>query len=934
MQLCGCRSASVGWLVVSSVPDERQDLVEEGGVAPSSRLAPGSGAALLAIVLLLLSALLTSRWDQQASVEPEVEEPIAAHWPETQPDSAPRVLRGRALRELPVPEDQASSANTTTSARPSMESLADPELAGVFDLLPPWTLAPPPTCRAQAWQDDAPVGSEVSCDAEGRYELSLPAELGGIVHVEVLIPGHLRGVLEVDLASASVELPTLALGPGFSIAGQTLDARGQLLAGVSVQALPRPSIGEPIPWRTISDAQGRFELTTLPYGPINLRAIKTGYALSVVEALAPEDSVLMVLDELIDLEGSVVADPELLARAQVRLEGSSVWPAIEQPLAADGSFVFERLPDGIYGVEVVVPASEPGGPEFASIPLENITPDLRINLALVPAYRVPVRVVDPGRQPVEGARVILGYGSLGMLQKTAQTDAGGRVQIGPVVSGPYVVQADADGFLPPAAVEVEVGPNGFEGEELVLVLIRPARISGIVVDEDDRPVEGAEVLLDSDVAFSVGEGDNRRQLFAVAVGSEDGSLGVTRGDVPDIPLFAEGAIPGVYGVVVTDDEGHFSIDPLLPGSYRIWASHGNHAASGVVSFDLHSGEIRGNLRLQLRSGVPLTGVVRSRNGAPIADVQIDLGDGMILTTDERGVFDAGFRRGSQRLIVRGPGMIPKVVDVELGESPLDVEVELEPAEGRFEGRVVDGNGRPIADVEVELRPLDGLSPSVLTWTDAQGVYEFDALPPGSVEIEFNHRDYVPTQDDASVEEASGLAHEITLETGWSAQVVVRSAVRGDPLADVELRAGHASAVTDREGRATLDRLVGESVEVEVLADGWVGKTVELRDDGSGRVAITIELVEGGSIEGTIDDDIGEPVAGADIDVRSPSGEVLGVTSSDGRGRWRIDGIREGDVIVVAEPPPSLSAVLAPARESSDVIRGQLTKSVRLRFDRR
>jgi protocatechuate 3,4-dioxygenase beta subunit len=889
---------------VSSV---REDLVDGDGGAQSP---PGSGAALLAIVLLMLSALLTSRCDDQTTAHLDTQEATAVQWPETRPDSAPRVLRGLALRELPVEEEQ---AGTHTSSRPSAESLADPELEGMFDSLPPWTLAPPPTCRVQGWQDGEPIGLEVGCDDEGRYALSLPGELAGIVHVEVLIPGHLRGVLEVDLATQAdaqghVELPTLALGPGFTIAGQTLNARGQPLANVSVQALPRPSIGEPIPWRTSSDEQGRFELTSLPYGPINLRAIKPGYALSVVEALSPEDSVLMVLDELIDLEGAVVADAELLARAQVRLEGSSVWPAIEQPLAADGSFVFERLPDGIYGVEVIVPASEPGGQEFASIPLENITPDLHIDLALVPAFRVPVRVVDPGRQPVEGARVILGYGSLGMLQKTAQTDAQGRVQIGPVVPGPYVVQADADGFLPPAAVEVEVGPSGFEGEELVLVLIRPARISGIVVDEDDRPVEGAEVLLDSDVAFSVGEGDNRRQLFAVAVGSSDGSLGVTRGNVPDIPLFAEGAIPGVYGVVVTDDDGHFSIDPLLPGSYRIWASHGMHAASGVVSFDLHSGEIRGNLRLQLRSGVPLTGVVRSANGTPIADVQIDLGDGMILTTDERGVFDAGFRRGAQQLIVRGPGMIPKVVEVELGESPLDIEVELEPAEGRFEGRVVDGNGRPIADVEVELRPLDGLSPSVITWTDARGVYEFEQLAPGPVEIDFNHRDYVPTLDTASVDESSGLTHEITLDAGWSAHVLVRSAVRGDPLADVELHTEHASATTDRRGLATLERLVGDAVEVEVRADGWVGKTVGLRDDGSGRVEVTIELVEGGSIEGTIDDDIGEPVAGADIDVRSPSGEVLGVTSSDGRGRWRIDGIDEACLARLDETPLGVMAV--------------------------
>jgi hypothetical protein len=919
---------------VSSVPDKREDLADLADVADQGKGAEsrlGVGAALVAIVALVLAAILTARCDARMAVQREAEVVAASDGPVVSTDSAPRVLAGRALRELPVPED---SPITNAPSRPSAESLANPELAGMFDLLPPWTLAPPPTCRIQAWQDGGPIGNEVGCDAEGRYELELPDGLGGVVHVEVVIPGHLRGVLEVDLATHTGDLPTLALGPGHTVAGQTLDARGQPLANVSVQALPRPSIGEPIPWRALSDAQGRFEFTSLPYGPINLRAIKTGYALSVVEALSPEDSVLMILDELIDLEGSVVADAELLARAQVRLEGSSVWPAIEQPLAAEGGFVFERLPDGIYGVEVIVPASEPGGPEFASIPLENISPDLHISLALVPAYRVPVRVVSPGGQPVEGARVIMGYGSLGMLQKTAETDAEGRVQIGPVVPGPYVVQADADGFLPPAAVELEVGPNGFEGEELVLVLIRPARISGIVVDEDDRPVEGAEVLLDSDVAFAVGEGDNRRQLFAVAVGSDDGSLGVTRGDVPDIPLFAEGAIPGAYGVVVTDDDGHFSIDPLLPGSYRIWASHGMHAASSVVTFDLHSGEVRGNLRLQLRSGVPLTGVVRTANGEPIANVQVDLGDGMLLTTDERGVFDAGFRRGPQQLILRGPGMIPKVVEVDLGDSALDIEVDLEPAQGRFEGRVLDGNGRPIADVEVELRPLDGLSPSVITWTDARGVYEFEELAPGPVEIDFNHADYVPSSDSADVDESSGLSHEITLETGWRAQILVRSAVRGDPLPDVELRADHASATTDHRGLATLERLVGESVEVEVLADGWVGTTVVVHDDGSKLVTVTIELVEGGSIEGTIDDDIGERVAGADIEVRTPFGEVLGLTSSDGRGRWRIDGLPEGDVIVVAEPPPALSAVLAPTRENSDVIHGQLTKSVRLRFDRR
>src|SRR5690606_1076081 len=373
----------------------------------------------------------------------------------------------------------------------------------------------------------------------------------------------------------------------------------------------------------------------------------------------------------------------------------------------------------------------------------------------------------------------------------------------------------------------------------------------------------AEVWLDSEVAFSVGEEASRRQLFAVAIGASEGSLGVTRGEVPDIPLFADDQSEGSIGSVLTDEHGRFEIDLLLPGTHRIWATHGGHAASAVESFELRSGEIRTGLRLRLREGVPLTGVVRSGNGQPIANVSVDLGDGLVLTTDERGVFDAGHRRGRQTLVLRGAGLIPKQVEVELGNgrgAAVDLEVELEPALGRFEGRVVDGNDQPIADVEVELRPLDGLSASQITWTDARGIYSFDELAPGPVEIGFSHGDYVPGEDRARVDEQAGLRHEIVLDTGWSASVHVRSAIRGDPIADAQLRAEPASkrakqtvsaaARTDAKGLAQLDRLVGDAIAIEASAPGWVTQRVVVRDDGSGRVDLTIELVEGGSISGT------------------------------------------------------------------------------------
>jgi hypothetical protein len=113
----------------------------------------------------------------------------------------------------------------------------------------------------------------------------------------------------------------------------------------------------------------------------------------------------------------------------------------------------------------------------------------------------------------------------------------------------------------------------------------------------------------------------------------------------------------------------------------------------------------------------------------------------------------------------------------------------------------------------------------------------------------------------------------------------------------------------------------------------VPQRLQLREDVSGTVNVTVELLEGGSLSGTIDDDIGEPVSNATIEIRSPQGELLGEAHSNGRGEWQVHGIPAGEVVVRAEPPPALSAVLAPVSVESDVIRGEVTSAVRLRFER-
>ncbi|HEY8377607.1 MAG TPA: carboxypeptidase-like regulatory domain-containing protein, partial [Nannocystis sp.] len=503
--------------------------------------------------------------------------------------------------------------------------------------------------------------------------------------------------------------------------------------------------------------------------PIRLRASGPGLALSVVEAFAPEAGVVIVVDALTELSGAVIGDPAVVARAQVRLEGSSLWPPIVQKVGPDGSFVFPGLTDGVYGLVAQVLAERPGEQEYASIPLENLSPGGHVDVALIAAQRVPVKVVSPDGSPVPRARVTLGYASVGLLQQIAETDEAGEANLGPVVPGPYVVRADADGYLPSESVTVEVGKAAPARQ--VLTLVRPGRISGTVIDDEGRPVPEARILVDADVLYSPGEAMIRARTFTAL--QRGGSLGVTQGTVPPIPLVAEEEMVGTWAE--SDERGDFTLDLLMPGRYRLRAVHGDHAGSATVTVNLSPGERETGVVLTLGRGVPLRGRVLDGNRRPLVGARVELADGSVYTTDSYGMWYAGHRRGRQKLIIRAPGMVPAVVEVHLDEQATEVEQILQPAEGGLEGRVRDGNDRPIAGVRVTLLPDGELSPTEVTWTDARGLFEFSRLVTGPATIELDHPEYAPTSKRIKIGKMSRGSPplELALHRGWALEVVVR-----------------------------------------------------------------------------------------------------------------------------------------------------------------
>jgi hypothetical protein len=287
-------------------------------------------------------------------------------------------------------------------------------------------------------------------------------------------------------------------------------------------------------------------------------------------------------------------------------------------------------------------------------------------------------------------------------------------------------------------------------------------------------------------------------------------------------------------------------------------------------------------------------------------------------------------------VVRARGMAPVERTVVVRDRPVDVDIVLDAADGELTGRIEGENGEVLADARVTLRMLDGLSPTQVAWSDAKGVYLFTELPLGPGELIVDHPGHGEVVREVDVQRGRELV-DIALPVGWSLAIDVRAENSDDPLANVPVVAGGRHAITDADGRAQIDNLTDESVVVEAQARGWSSGRARVARPADGVVPeVRFTLREGGEIAGRLTDYRGDPVGDALV-VAYTSGadpRELGRAVTDADGEFTIEGVPEGDVELVADPPPDREDELAQAALATDVLRGHTTRGADLRFDRR
>lgn len=548
-------------------------------------------------------------------------------------------------------------------------------------------------------------------------------------------------------------------------------------------------------------------------------------------------------------------------------------------------------------------ARRPSGTQVACAPITMhiallfVAVSLFVSTPPAAQARITGTVVGHLREPVPAAQIRIELA--GEVVARASADGSGVFAVSNLPFGDLYVFADVPGHTLgfDHCLLREIDPEGVAE----LRVHEAGSVSGTVTDERGEPVAGAHVQTDNDVSFMWYIREYRRDER-------------------------------------TDERGRFAIDRVLLGSttLRVWAPgkqvlerriyvRGNESAD--VALRPADGQsltvtLAGTRPEQLRDATVRLVYRRGHGdvGMPVGLTSVPLdADGAATVTGLPRDLDA-------RISIRAPGLATDPAWVEFDEAPSDdervrharFEIATQP-DVEIAGRVSSVGGEPMRDMALLLQTW-GAEPAVRLRTDADGAFHV-RVPWRRAVVFF----VMPEAENVVFRRVGNDDHSAF--RGWVRGIVgnsgefdavamdglqVRTRVvdeDGRPVSGLrvilcekgESMSGPA-AVTDREGRASFDRVGGGLPgDFWIAHDGVRGtvrsETFALARDGVQNIG-RLTLKPSVSIGGVVFDAAGEPRPGARVAIRwcdpadgSGTGGGLIETVADGRGRFRFAGLR-------------------------------------------
>ena len=476
---------------------------------------------------------------------------------------------------------------------------------------------------------DSPRRAEDKTDEDGNFLLS-GLEAGSY---RVLVQARDAGFL---FTSDMAEVLTLDEGDvadgvyfelerGAIVVGMVRDPNGQPLASARVRAVGQNQLGaivrgmetqDPDVFADLStrtDDQGRFELPGLSFETeYHLQGSADGFATTASNAFAiPRSQRRATMDLQLTLGSIVSGMLQLADGTPVPEQHLLLMPRGESMMSmgfgADlsvrsdeyGSFTFERVPAGAYALSIIdrseyylsesYPIEVDGASLYDGILLvAEETGDSPFGLGVITGL-----VLDTGGRPAPGVTVAARPAFIERRVATAETGPDGRFELSQLPGRRFDVFARTDyGRATEEGVAV--------GADIVLQLRPPARVSGIVIDAQNRPVPDTEVRLER---TNLPEPSDPGEEILQAVG---GMMG-----------------PG-EGVQRTEVNGHFVFAEVDPGEYSVHATNQTLGAGESYTFTVYEGQDLSNVQVKLEPGVVFSGRVQDGAGQPVSGALIRL----------------------------------------------------------------------------------------------------------------------------------------------------------------------------------------------------------------------------------------------------------------------------------------------------------------------
>ena len=541
-------------------------------------------------------------------------------------------------------------------------------------------------------------------DKEFEFKLSQPKELDGIVVDENGEP----------VAEAQVSILIFT-------AGEKQDFHGEPLRVLSVNVAPKILT-------TNTDAAGKFTFTNLPAdanveflvqkeGKATISTLRIqSYPREPLQYSPGQEDIRIVQPEEAVIEGIVINKDSGKPVTGIQLvlrcgRNSTVYGLGKITSGENGEFSIRGLSADSYKLMYAAPREELA--DWVSMPIDitletgQARKDIKVELSKGGMAEILV-TESVNNKPLEGARASLYSERIGQSFGGSSDKEGiVRMRLFPgVYRSGYAYMEGYSTLDSQETITIEEGST----KRLEWQLSPKPMVSGIVRDENDKPIKGAVLVI----------------------------------------------LPGGGNEVKSDSQGKYKIDwnverlpdeeqeiPLLVCRY----AEGNLATVVMVDAGTKT------LDVKLEPGITIGGKVADPTGKPIADARITM---MLrqtmwastfirndpITTDSDGNFKVSAVPAEQRyqIIVSADGYGSREVEFHVDDAInniLDVNtVTLPIANLTVSGIVVDSEGNPLANTRIESYNFGGNQPDHLsTQTDSQGRFTFE----GVCEGEFNIR---------------------------------------------------------------------------------------------------------------------------------------------------------------------------------------------------